>query len=168
MKISICLNSYIGLALHEINHPAITICSQGMNEEDLNEAIKNQFERFVLEAKSKNITGQNYRIKRSTGSIFNATIFWKEYVQIYYPGSKITPNSLINALIASNPDNVLRSKVLTNENSVCTNGIDCSSPLESCKQVSTPIGTRIKSLLSDLVRHNFCHDIHIELFSKLK
>ena len=75
MKISICLNSCIGLALHEINHPAITICSQGMNEEDLNDAIKNQFERFVLEAKSKNITGQNYRIKRSTGSIFNATIF---------------------------------------------------------------------------------------------
>ena len=116
------------MALHEIKHPAITICSQGLNQDDLNEAIKNQFERFVLEVKKKNLRGQNCRTKRST---FDTKSFWKEYVQTYYPGSKITPNSLVNVLIALNPDNALRSKVLTNENSVCANALDCSTPIQS-------------------------------------
>ena len=115
-----------GLPLHEIKHPAITICSQGLNQEVLNEAIKRQFEHFVLEAKKKNLTGQNYRTKRST---FDAKSFWKEYVETYYPGSKITPNSLVHVLIAQNPDKVLQSKILTNKNSICTDAIDCSTPI---------------------------------------
>ena len=98
-----------------------------MNQEDLNEAIENQFEQFVLKVKEKNLTRQNYRIKRST---FDAKLFWKEYVQTYYPGSKIAPNSLVNVLIALNPDNALKSKVLTNKNSVCTNALDCFSVMD--------------------------------------
>ena len=120
--------NYTGLALHEIKHPAITICSQGLNQDKLNEAIKRQFERFVLEVKGKNLTGQNYRIKRSP---IDAKALWKEYVQAYYPGSKITPNSLVQVLIATNPDKVLRAKTLTNKNSICTNAIDCSTPIQS-------------------------------------
>ena len=34
--------NYTGLALHEIKHPAITICSQGLNQDELNEAIKSR------------------------------------------------------------------------------------------------------------------------------
>ena len=133
----ICINLCIGLALNEIKHPAITICSQGVNQQELNVAIKRQFERFALEKKNKNLTGHNYRIKRSTtnaNAIFDAKSLWKEYVETYYPGSEITPNSLVHILIASNPDKALRAKTLTNVNSVCVNAIDCSTPIEISQQ----------------------------------
>ena len=120
------------MALHELQHPAITICSQGLNQDDLNEAIKVQFERYALNVMDKNLTGHNYRIKRSAngvGTTIDAKSLWKQYVNTQYPGSQITPNSLVHMLIASNPDKVLRAKTLTNINSVCTNAIDCSTPI---------------------------------------
>ena len=84
--------TFIGLPLHEIKHPAITICSQGLDQKNLDEAIKRQFEQFTLKIKNKNLTGLNYRIKKSSTSangIFDASSMWKEYVKTYYPGSEI-------------------------------------------------------------------------------
>ena len=148
----------IGLPLHEIKHPAITICSQGLDQKNLNEAIKRQFEQFTLEIKNKNLTGLNYRIKKSSTSangIFDASSMWKEYVKTYYPGSEITPNSLVNILIGSNPDKVLRSKILTNMNSVCTNALDCSTPIQINQQ---NCGCECKDFP---VPGNYCYSYHL-------
>ena len=58
-------SNFTGKPLNEIDYPAITICSQGSMEDMIEEAVKQQFERYAMTKKNKNITGQDYRPKRS-------------------------------------------------------------------------------------------------------
>ena len=95
----------------------------------IEEAVKKQFENYALTKKTKNITGQVYRPKRSSATESEVDELWKSYLADYYPGTKLEPQKLVQLFrpeIA--PDNYLAAKSIIDPESVC---IDTKS--ESCE-----------------------------------
>ena len=119
--------------MKKIDYPAITICGQGMIQDVLNGATKKQFEDYILDVKGKNLTGLKYRVKRGVLSEDQIKKFWNEYIQVKFPGSEVSPNTLVHSLATQNPDESINARALTNPDSVgitdsCPDGfIDTSS-----------------------------------------
>ena len=82
----------LGLSINEIDHPAITICSQGLIQEIIDNAVIKQFDDYRKEFNDFNIT--------------NA-----EILKALYPGSKISPQSLAKIMTASDPDQAIAAQV---------------------------------------------------------
>ena len=97
-------------------------------EDMIEEAVKKQFENYALTKKTKNITGQVYRPKRSSATESEVDELWKSYLADYYSGSKLEPQKLVQLFrpkIA--PDNYIAAKSIINPESVCIDTNDCSS-----------------------------------------
>ena len=82
----------LGLSINEIDHPAITICSQGLIQEIIDNAVIKQFDDYRKEFNDFNIT--------------NA-----EILKALYPGSKISPQSLAKIMTASDPEQAIAAQV---------------------------------------------------------
>ena len=80
------------MPLSKIDHPAITICSQGLIQEIIDNAVIKQFDDYRKEFNDFNIT--------------NA-----EILKALYPGSKISPQSLAKIMTASDPDQAIAAQV---------------------------------------------------------
>ena len=126
--------AFTGKPINEIEYPAITICSHGSMEDMIEDAVKKQFEAYVLIKKNKNITGQTFRPKRSAA--INPTEdevdeLWKSYIADYYPGTKLEPQKLVQLFrpeIA--PDDYIAAKSMIDPKSVCidTKAESCEGP----------------------------------------
>ena len=120
--------AFSGKPINEIEYPAITICSHGSMEDMIEDAVKKQFEKYVL-IKNKTINGQNYRPKRFAPVIQTEDELWKSYIADYYPHTKLEPQKLVQLFrpeIA--PNDYIAAKSMIDPESVC---IDTKA--ESCK-----------------------------------
>ena len=48
-------NSFPGLPIHNIDYPAITICSHGLVQEIIGDAMAKQIEKYIVDMTNKNI-----------------------------------------------------------------------------------------------------------------
>ena len=86
---------YLGLPLNEIDHPAITICSQGLIQDIIDNAVIKQFEDYRKESNDYNIT-------------------YTEILKALYPGSQTSPQSLAKSMTASDPEQAIAAQVIIN------------------------------------------------------
>ena len=83
---------YLGLPLNEIDHPAITICSQGLIQDIVDNAVIKQFDDYRKEFNDFNITHA-------------------EILKTLYPGSQTSPQSLARIMMASDPEQAIAAQV---------------------------------------------------------
>ena len=88
--IQFCIN--LGLPLNEIDHPAITICSQGLIQDIVDNAVIKQFDDYRKEFNDFNITHA-------------------EILKALYPGSQTSPQSLARIMMASDPEQAIAAQV---------------------------------------------------------
>ena len=108
------------MPLHEVEYPAITICSHGLIEDVISNALNKQFNDFV-----KNSTGKD--VADFTQQELDT--LKKNYTQVLYPGAQAEPKNMVNVLTSDEPDETLSSQVLTDPKSACFNStFTCSDP----------------------------------------
>ena len=81
------------MPLNKIDHPAITICSQGLIQDIIDNAVIKQFEDYRKEFNDYNIT-------------------YTEILEALYPGSLTSPQSLAKSMAASDPEEAIAAQVI--------------------------------------------------------
>ena len=134
---------HLGLPLKEIDYPAITICSQGLVQDVINNAIKKQLTDYIKETYNKDISALTATELQQLEQSYNAAL---------YPGSETSITSMVNVLTApgkiiinvyqksltnvkmdfeilSEPTKTVEAQVLTNPAAACVEvSSDCTSP----------------------------------------
>ena len=82
---------YLGLPLKEIDYPAITICSQGLVQDVINNAIKKQLIDYIKETYNKDYDALTAAEKEQLEQSYNTAL---------YPGSETSITSMVNVLTA--------------------------------------------------------------------
>ena len=146
--------SSTGLPLKNIEYPAITICSQGMVQAILDKALDKQFNDFLVANNHDPDT-----ISDATRKELEQT-----FVSDKYPGAISSPDSLVNAMVSDNPDEAIKSKLITDPTSACVDDYACEAPW-------VDIGTGAQQFpeyseycfafleLPDIHENNLCEDI---------
>jgi hypothetical protein len=107
------------LALNKIKFPAITICSQGLIQGVIDQALQKQFNDFITSLGKDPLTL----------TVEEAKAIEDNYTQTMYPGSVATPASMVNVLTSDNPSQSLKSKILTDPKSACIDvPASCTDP----------------------------------------
>ena len=78
-----------GLPLNSIDYPAITICSQGLIQDVINNAIKKQFSDYVKKTLNKDVDDLTQAEKEQIE---------QSYTQALFPGSESSITSMVNVL----------------------------------------------------------------------
>ena len=107
-----------GMPLKGIEYPAITICSQGMVQAILDKALEKQFNDFLV--------ANNHDPDTITDEVKKA--LKETYVTDKYPGAISSPDSLVNAMVSDNPDEAIKSKLITDPASACVDDYNCEAP----------------------------------------
>ena len=107
-----------GMPLKGIEYPAITICSQGMVQAILDKALEKQFNDFLV--------ANNHDPDTITDEVKKA--LKETYVTDKYPGAISSPDSLVNAMVSDNPDEAIKSKLITDPASACVDDYYCEAP----------------------------------------
>ena len=110
--------------MNKISYPGITICSQGIIQEVISNALKKQRIDYVNKTFGKNYSALSAQDQKALDLNFTQTL---------YPGAENSPQSIINVLTAPDPVETLKSQVYTNPGvtiaSACSNSTTtCSSP----------------------------------------
>ena len=122
-------NHFQGLPIHNVEFPAITICSHGQIKNVLDNAINKQFKDFVImkikkKEENKRRRKRDLNLKQSFMTDLGLTNMEVEelkvkYMQEYYPGLKIDQlSSIVEILTAEDPERTIKSKVLTDPESI--------------------------------------------------
>ena len=110
--------SSTGLPLKNIEYPAITICSQGMVQAILDKALEKQFNDFLV--------ANNHDPDTITDEVRKT--LEDSFVTDKYPGAISSPDSLVNAMVSDNPDEAIKSKLITDPASACVDDYKCEAP----------------------------------------
>ena len=103
-----------------MEYPAITICSHGLIEDVISNALTKQFNDFVKNSTGKNVTDFTPE---------ELDTLKKNYTQVLYPGAQAEPKNMVNVLTANEPDETLTSQLLTDPKSACfESDMTCSDP----------------------------------------
>ena len=103
-----------------MEYPAITICSHGLIEDVISNALTKQFNDFVKNSTGKNVTDFTPE---------ELDTLKKNYTQVLYPGAQAEPKNMVNVLTSNEPDDTLTSQVLTDPKSACfESDLTCSTP----------------------------------------
>ena len=110
--------------MNKISYPGITICSQGIIQEVISNALKKQRIDYVNKTFGKNYSALSAQDQKALDLNFTQTL---------YPGSENSPQSIINVLTAPDPVETIKSQVYTNPGvtiaSACSNSTTtCSAP----------------------------------------
>ena len=122
------------LPIREIDHPAITICSQGAIESLTEKAVRKQFENHILSKYGINISNGTDIVNTTVNDIKGSTKegFWNEYLNDLYPGLKTSPAKIARILRPGlDPNEYIQTKAWIDPESVCTNDVekeDCDYP----------------------------------------
>ena len=122
-------NYFQGLPIHNVEFPAITICSHGQIKNVLDNAINKQFKEFVImkikkKEENKRRRKRDLNLKQSFMTDLGLTNMEVEelkvkYMQEYYPGLKIDQlSNIVEILAAEDPERTIKSKVLTDPESI--------------------------------------------------
>ena len=122
-------NYFQGLPIHNVEFPAITICSHGQIKNVLDNAINKQFKDFVImkikkKEENKRRRKRDLNLKQSFMTDLGLTNMEVEelkvkYMQEYYPGLKIDQlSNIVEILAAEDPERTIKSKVLTDPESI--------------------------------------------------
>ena len=101
------------MPIKEIDHPAITICSQGSIESLTEEAVKKQFANHIWKKHGIDILNDTFDGSKE--------VFWIEYLNDLYPGLKTSPAKIAKILRPSlDPNDYISTKTWIDPESVCT------------------------------------------------
>ena len=90
--------------IYKIDFPAITICSQGLVQQVIDNALVKQFNDYLAKK------GIDYK----TLSPSDLKIEQQKYAKDLYPGASATPQGMVNMLVAKEPSKSIKSSALTN------------------------------------------------------
>ena len=90
--------------IYKIDFPAITICSQGLVQQVIDNALVKQFNDYLAKK------GIDYK----TLSPSDLKIEQQKYAKDLYPGASASPQGMVNMLVAKEPSKSIKSSALTN------------------------------------------------------
>ena len=132
LKLNLNFHHSSELPIKEIDHPAITICSQGAVESLTEKAVKNQFENHIWNKHGIDISNVTNNVSTTVNS---KDTFWNEYLNDLYPGLKTSPAKIARILRPGlDPNEYIRTKAWIDPASVCTNDVEkenCEYPWSS-------------------------------------